>query len=130
MRKSDISDILHLAHPRPVSWSTVVEPIARELRLPIVPFDIWFASLQKSGDGLSADSEIEVMKRNPALKILDFFRGANEKMNESAESMGLPQLDVSRAEKVAPSLAPDALPQLSKLDAQKWIEYWRSVGAI
>lgn len=122
--------MLHLAHPRPVKWSAIMVPVARRLGLRIVSFDEWYGLLEKSGAGLGADSEVEMMQRNPALKILEFFAHAKAQMGASPEAMGLPVLDVSMAQKAAPSLGPDALPQLSATDALKWIAYWGSIGAL
>ena len=68
------------------------------------------------------------MKRNPALTILDFFLGAKAVPEYNMEAMGLPALSVTEAERVAPSLSPVYLPQLSADDARKWLSYWRSVS--
>ena len=95
-----------------------------------MPFDEWYAALAKSIDGLHADSEVEMTKHNPALKILDFFAAANEKMHQSEEAMGLPRLDTSLAQRMAPSLGPDKLKQLSADDALSWVRYWQRVGAV
>ena len=127
MRNSNV-DYLHLAHPRPVPWASVMGYVADELGLKTLPFDRWLEMLVKSGEGHSADSEVELMKRNPALKILDFFLGAKAVPEYNMEAMGLPALSVTEAERVAPSLSPAHLPQLSADDARKWLSYWRSVS--
>lgn len=130
MRRSRTNDILHLAHPRPVHWHAVMEPVSKYLGLPLVPYDEWYARLEKSAEGLRADSEVELMRKNPALKILEFFGNAKAKMEDSPEAMGLPMLSVTHAEKAAPSLGPEALPQLTGADALRWIEYWKRLGAM
>ena len=103
MRNSDVN-YLHLAHPRPVPWASVMGHVADELGLKPVPFDQWLEMLVKSGEGHSADSEVELVKRNPALKLLDFFLGAKAVPEYNREAMGLPTLSVAEAERVAPSL--------------------------
>lgn len=120
------SSTLHLAHPRPVGWSAVVEPLAHEFKLDQVSYDDWMTRLEKSGRGLSAESEVEMMRRNPALKIFDFFKDAQNGMGRSPEAMGLPQMDVTEAQVSAPSLR--TLPQLSGRDAMNWVGYWKKSG--
>ena len=128
MRNSDIPN-LHLGHPRPVPWLSVMEDAARMLQIATVPYDQWFALLKSSGEGLNANSEVEMMRQNPALKILDFFAGGRETgENVTAfEALGLPALDMTEALKVAPSLAPESLPLVSGEDACKWIRSWKEV---
>lgn len=118
---------LHLVHPRPVKWSTIMEPMAKTLDLPIVSYDEWVTRLEKSGDGLTADEEVEVMRLNPALKVIDTFIQGRA-TTSSPEAMGLPQLAVTQAEKVSPSLAAERLPQLTVQDALRWVAYWKSIG--
>ena len=138
--------MLHLAHPRPVPWRTIISPLSTALSLPIVPYAEWCSLLEassphhnhdhhiNSNGNADADSEVELMRQNPALKILEFFLDARAKMslpkNGSPEAMGLPMLDVAHALEAAPSLREETLPQLSADDVERWIGYWRRVGAI
>ncbi|GJE93538.1 acetyl-CoA synthetase-like protein [Phanerochaete sordida] len=117
---------LHLAHPRPVAWRAVTAPIAAEFGLEEVSYDAWMARLEKSGRGLSAAEEVDMMRRNPALKLFEFFKEAQDFAGRSPEAMGLPQMDVSEAQEAAPSLR--ALPQLSDKDAMSWVGYWKKIG--
>ena len=103
-------------------------PLADEYKLDQVSYDDWMARLEKSGRGLSAESEVEMMRRNPALKIFDFFKDAQNGMGRSPEAMGLPLMDVSVAAKVSRSLR-DA-PMLTVKDALRWLCYWRDVRFI
>lgn len=121
---------LHLVHPRPVAWSFVMEPLAKTLGLPVVSYDDWVTRLEQSGDALSADEEVEVMRLNPALKIIDMFiQGRSTVATRSSdEAMGLPQLDVEQAKLVSPHLSPESLPQLSDADAARWLMYWKKIG--
>jgi len=115
--------VLHLAHPRSVSWNTVIAPIAKDLKLPLVSYDEWVSSLEKSGENLTAEKEVEMMKVNPALRILEFFSLA--KWGEgSKEAFGLPELDMSKAQEVAPALNEENLKQLNERDALAWLAYW------
>ncbi|THH31711.1 hypothetical protein EUX98_g2485 [Antrodiella citrinella] len=113
---------LHLAHPRPVLWSTIITPIAESLNLPLKPYDEWLASLHRSGDHLDAQQEVDVMGDNPALRILGFFNQASVGQ-ERGEVMDMREMDMSRAKEVAPTLGD--LPQLSEADVESWLAYWR-----
>lgn len=126
---------LHLVHPSPTRWNTVCSPIAEDFGLERVPYTTWLARLEKSGRGLNAEAEVVMMRRNPALKILQFFRdGASsakagrEDGSDVPEAMGLPHLDVTDAKQAAPSLR--TLPPLSESDVRGWLKFWKSVGHI
>ncbi|CAL1699315.1 unnamed protein product [Somion occarium] len=126
MRNSHVP-LLHLAHPRPVPWQTMIEPIAKELALPLVSYDDWLELLEDKGTGLAPDAEVDVLSRFPALKLMDFFSRARE-TRSSIEAMGIPMLDVSEASRVAPML--HELPELTRDDVLSWLAYWRRSGFI
>ena len=119
---------LHLLHPRPVAWNSMMEPLAKLLGLHVVPFDEWVERLEKSGEGLDANEEVAMMQKNPALKIIGTFIRAKSRQ-AGREALGLPQLDTTQAQKVAPSLVPEKLPPLSVDDAVRWIEFGRAMGS-
>ncbi|THH28009.1 hypothetical protein EUX98_g6169 [Antrodiella citrinella] len=110
--------MLHLVHPRPVTWSQVMEPISRALRLPIVPYSEWLNRLQNSGDkeGNSAASEVQLLQVNPALMLIDFLGHAvSSEADKQKEAMGIRTFEVSKAVKVAPALNEERLPRLANL---------------
>ena len=126
LRKS-AAPILHLANPHRVPWSTITEPLAKTLNLPTLPYHEWLDLLEKSGADLDADSEIEGLRVNPALRILEFFRsGKDEKSPKSTEALGLPLLDISNALQDTPSLA--SLAPIGQGDLDLWLTYWKRVG--
>ena len=102
--------------------------MAKDLGFPLKPYPEWLALLAESGRGLDADSEVAAMRQNPALKILDFFQEVARSPTSNPEAMGIPPLDVSKAQKVAPSLGPQKLPQLCGEDVSTWVAYWRKSG--
>ena len=116
---------LHLAHPHPVAWSVILGPIARELKLPRVPFDEWLSALEKSGEGLSAEDEVQMTLDNPGLKLLSFFAQGTGKSG-STGAFGIQALDVSNARKASRTL--DELPPLTDDVPLKWLAYWRRTG--
>lgn len=66
--------VLHLARPQPIQWKTIAEPIAQRLHLPVVAHNEWFDALVKSSQSAGSEAEAEMMRKNPAVKILDFSR--------------------------------------------------------
>ena len=58
--------VLHLVHPRPQPWHTVIIPLAMELDVPLVPYSTWVAALQDDAEDTSLP-RAEHIKRNPAL---------------------------------------------------------------
>lgn len=127
MIDSDVSP-LHLIHPRPMHWSSIMEPLAQALGLLVVPYDEWIERLEQSGERLTADEEVEIMWQNPALKLIGTFIRAKMAPSTCREAMGVPHLDSTQAQRVSPSLTPQALPQLSTNDALQWVAYWKRIG--
>ncbi|KAF8896177.1 hypothetical protein BD779DRAFT_1608500 [Infundibulicybe gibba] len=84
---------MNLVHPKPVGWNTMISSIRdashRELgKTPsLVPFREWFALLEKHASTPNEDT----MKKFPALKILDFFRGlAHAEVGPGGETGNIP----------------------------------------
>ena len=67
--------IYHVVNPNTTSWSTLVPAILnlypQNVSVRAAQFDEWIEVLSQSEDDDFADPE-----RNPAIKILDFYRGA------------------------------------------------------
>ena len=121
LRASD-APYLHLIHPCAVSWPTIAEPVAQEFGLQHVSLDKWISLLDASGDGLDADSEVEMARVNPALKLLEFFSACRS--SEHAQiAVGLRGLDVSRALSECATLR-SARP-LTAEDVMAWVAYWK-----
>ncbi|KAJ3558403.1 hypothetical protein NM688_g950 [Phlebia brevispora] len=114
--------VLHIAHPKPVSWSTLVEPIAAEIGVQLVPYATWLSALEQArptGDV----SDFEKLRRNPALRLMDHFRTVE--LGDGREPLGGIQLDVSKALQQAPVLG---FPPLTPEWAGKWVKAWRECG--
>lgn len=116
---------LHLAHPYSIPWSVILDSVAQELSLPQVPFDQWLSALEKSGEGLSAESEVEMTRDNPALKLLDFFTQGTGTLGMRG-AFNIQALDVSNARRVSRTL--NKLSPLTGDAARSWISYWRRTG--
>ena len=114
--------ILHLVHPHPVSWSTLITPIAKQLDARLVSYDEWLAALEASVATGSA-VELEAMAANPALRILPFFRSQKGTNTLGREALGFVALSTEKATRVSGTLA--TLPQLDAGRAVSWVEGWR-----
>ncbi|KAL4248625.1 Adenylate-forming Reductase [Abortiporus biennis] len=101
MRYSD-EPILHLVNSHPVPWRTIVQAIANEIRVPLVPYEDWLTKLR---DSLSESvlSEVENMDQNPALKLLEFYQSATFGEGKD-EPLGVVRLDISKAKRTVPAL--------------------------
>lgn len=44
---------LHLAHPRPILWNTLFEPVRAKYNLGLVPYNHWFAKLAASAEDIT-----------------------------------------------------------------------------
>ncbi|KAI1789118.1 acetyl-CoA synthetase-like protein [Ganoderma leucocontextum] len=117
--------ILHLVHPRPVSWRTVLAPIAKELNVPLVPYGQWLSALESSVKQGSGE-EVEAMRLNPALRLLPFYKVQNATMTPDREAMGLVFISTEKAVQVSESLA--RLPQLDGNRARMWLAAWKKSG--
>ena len=126
MRDSPES-FLHLVHPRPVPWHTLIAPIATALHCPLVPYDEWLAKLEASVNAGSAN-EIDTMASNPALRILSFFQGEiiGKTASPDREPMGLVKLSTAKSTQTSKALA--SLPALDAERALSWVAGWKKAG--
>ena len=44
--RSSADPILHLVHPRPIPWKSLITPIAQELKATLVPYVEWLTALE------------------------------------------------------------------------------------
>ena len=118
---------LHLVHPRPVPFRTLIAPIAHALRVPLVPYADWLRALETSVDEGSS-AEVAAMRANPALRLLDFFRAqtADTFVPDAKEPMGVVRLATDGAERASAELA--RLPPLDAETSLGWVEAWRRSG--
>ena len=117
--------ILHIVHPRPVPWRTVLAPITEELHVPFASYDAWLTALEQGG----AD-DVEAMRANPALRLLPFFRATKETMVKDSvgtfEPMGMVRLSTAKATTVSDALK--GMPQLDAERALSWVAAWKKAG--
>ncbi|TFY82997.1 hypothetical protein EWM64_g1012 [Hericium alpestre] len=130
MRDSPFN-IVHLVHPRPVSWSNVFRHFSSALDLPLVPYTDWLARLDKSAEGVSPLTDTNDFKSNPALRLLDWFHSAwNDHGTGASEALGFPKLQTINAIKSSPMLADEHVARIGEKDVFQWVDYWKAVGFI
>lgn len=117
--------ILHLVHARPLPWSIIIQAFSHELHLPIVPYHEWLATLQrKAQTSDKGETDIEAMRANPALRLLEFF--GHSDLRPGREAIGLARLEVKKAVEVSPTL--EGVQQVGAENVKMWVQAWRSTG--
>ncbi|KAJ7157757.1 putative polyketide synthase [Mycena filopes] len=118
--RNSMNQTLHLIHPRPATWKTIMEPFASAMNVPLVPYAEWFARLRGTAEFAAGNVA--------ALRLVDLFQfGLTPTVNK--ESMGLlPRVLSDRGTKAAPILLDEKLTPLGPTDVRKWVHYWRAVG--
>ena len=126
MRHSE-EPFLHLVHPHPTTWHTVMEPIANTFNVPLVSYEQWLSALEASVNAGTTE-EVELMKANPALRILPFFKAQGQQMDatDEREPMGFVHLSTEKAAKVSKSFT--QMPQLDAERALRWVAAWKKSG--
>lgn len=125
---------LHIAHPRPVTWESVFEPLASILDVPLVPYAEWYERLQSSLFDSASNTDALTID-NPALKLLDFFRVSFEvtetpkALCSTRDCLGLlPRVALEKSKMASKTLGDENIAQLGKEDAARWIQHWREIG--
>lgn len=125
---------LHLAHPRPVPWCALFDPIAEALGVPLVSFTAWLDKLELViADAAAADTDMLAARNNSLLRVMSAFSRVNSASMAPTllETLHTTPLDTTHAAKASPALRDvDILPVLGKPDVDRWLSYWRRVGAL
>ncbi|KAJ7656834.1 putative aminoadipate reductase, partial [Mycena polygramma] len=103
---------VNFVHPRPVAWDRILEAIAKDAQLPLIPFPDWVQQLQIRAAAATAED----FKPVPGLKLLDFFR---------VGVPGIVQREFSTLKAQVLSEAMRSLEPLTEEDAKRWMSYWR-----
>ncbi|KAJ7622622.1 putative aminoadipate reductase [Mycena polygramma] len=103
---------VNLVHPRPVPWDRILEAIAKDAQLPLIPFSDWVQQLQVRSSAATAEDFDNI----PGLKLLDFFR------------VGVPgivhrEFSTSKAQVLSEAMR--SLKPLTEEDSKRWMSYWR-----
>ena len=146
---------LNIVHPKPSRWSTIVRSVADALHhtgvtrevVPLLPFHEWLGLLEQRSEGADADDMAEIVSiqnylyyicevadtfTQPAIKLLDFFRGmasADERVRQlgcNDMEVGLATLSTIKSQATSKAIA--EVKPLGAGDAQLWVKYWASRG--
>ncbi|KAL6298480.1 hypothetical protein BKA93DRAFT_830667 [Sparassis latifolia] len=138
--RDTMGETLHLVHPHPVTWDTVMRPIASMLAVPLVPYREWFARLQSSildAAVPSSNSDTGSLSGGLsayALRLMDTYQLGLTRLDSSqgtsTESMGLsPKVAFEKGFYASATLMDDRLsPPLGPNDVKKWLRYWRGIN--
>lgn len=118
--------VLHLVHPKPATWSSLLKAFSQALNLPIMSYAAWLGKLEQSG----ANADAEDLEGVPAIRLLDFFRNLKTLDNSDAdfEAFGFPTLSAEAALRSSQFLSDENLPSLGEADVQRWLGYWKNIG--
>ncbi|KAJ6514497.1 putative aminoadipate reductase [Mycena vitilis] len=103
---------INLVHPRPVPWDRVMQALANDARLPLIPFPVWVKQLQVRAAAATAEDFDNI----PGIKLLDFFTGGVS---------FVAHLEFSTLKAQVLSEAMRLLEPLKEEDAKQWMSYWR-----
>ena len=122
--------LINLVHPRPAKWSTISSSFASVLNIPVIPHSEWLARLDQSAEDAGGASDVDNLRRNPGLRLLDWYHSAFAHDNDGpcTDAMGFPKFDLTNALAASRALADDGLPRLDIGDVKLWVYYWKSVG--
>ncbi|KLO13762.1 acetyl-CoA synthetase-like protein [Schizopora paradoxa] len=121
--------VLHISHPKPTKWSTIVRHASQLLDIPTVPFDVWLSNLETASrriSGARAEEILQAKTKNPALQLRGFLQSLAPSLDLSAESdpveeaFGAKRLSLEKSAAVSPTLR-DCCPALSLSDVRSWL---------
>lgn len=99
-----------------------MKPLSQQIAVPLVSYAEWLFALEKSA-GNAQSPDVELMRDNPALRILNFFRSVAP--GDDKEPLGAVYIDVTKGKAVAPALS---LPELGADMPDRWLKAWKRAG--
>ncbi|KAK0458897.1 uncharacterized protein EV420DRAFT_1269857 [Desarmillaria tabescens] len=110
-KRTSLTRVLHLAHPKPTSWVSIALALSDALSVPLVSYGVWV-------------SKLESCTAAPAYKLLEFFRALGTSHRPNVEAFGLPTLDLSMTLSTSSTLSDPCLQSLGPTDAIRWLSHW------
>ncbi|ESK89189.1 hypothetical protein Moror_5196 [Moniliophthora roreri MCA 2997] len=114
--------ILHLRHPYPVEWNTLMNSLASQLKVTSVSYTEWLRRLEESS-----------AKQLVATRLLPFFQNIPIRHDVNPvglEAFAVPDMDITIARKMCKSFAGSGYPTLNAELARKWLRYWQTRGEL
>lgn len=112
----------NVVHPRPVIWTTILEPLAEALGVPLVLYKEWLANLQQV-------AATEDARETPAIALLDIFMSQGAADGSTVFIDGAHTFELEHVRTASPIFAQDGVPALSRADALTWLRHWTEVDA-
>jgi len=128
-RAAPAGKVIHLIHPRPVSWQLIASVISSVLGASLVPYGKWLEQL----DHVANSDQLTTVKSSKdlrALRMLPFFMSLRMRGGPTSEVMAFPSLATTNAVATSPTLADTGNRQLGASDVKRWLAYWRTEGLL
>ncbi|PCH34918.1 NAD(P)-binding protein [Wolfiporia cocos MD-104 SS10] len=127
------SNVVHLIHPRPVSWNMISDVISSQFSVPLVPYTDWLQGLEsmlpsqnrQQANAADTFTDIAVLRENRALRLLPFFKHLSKA--SGGDALGSCKLSMSRALSCSPMLS-SISNQLTPAIVEMWLARWREEG--
>lgn len=117
--------IVHLIHPRPVTWSALAAVLSSELSVALVPYASWLEKVEQLALS-GVDGPTPAVANLRVLRLLPLFRGFAQRSEVlTSDAMGFSKLSVSEAVALSETLAESRISQITAEDVKRWLGYWR-----
>jgi hypothetical protein len=134
VRAPETPAVVHVVHPSPVPWATLIQHAADACNVPMVPWRNWLDAVERSmSDGTL--SKRDQRRSEPAIRLLSLFHGWTRMFSERSapaegeyEAFALPNMDTAVLRRLVPVV--EAVPSLGKKDVESWMGYWRKIDML
>ena len=125
------SDVLHLVHPKPANWSSIIKAFSRELGLPTGSFSEWLEKLENAYTNMQNESSDAAaverhLRENPALSLINYFRKKKRSNGPFAEPFQMAKIGNDKAVEASQTLRQSK--PINDGDVRRWVSYWRKTG--
>ncbi|KAJ3847468.1 hypothetical protein EV368DRAFT_51127 [Lentinula lateritia] len=105
---------VHLIHPCPVPWSSLVSVFANTLGLDVVEYRDWFNKLMEKGD-------------TKEMYLVPFFQKiGQEEVAKNREAFEMPKVQLKLALAASETLR-ERSREIQEEDVERWLAYWKNV---
>ncbi|KAJ7127865.1 hypothetical protein C8R44DRAFT_873640 [Mycena epipterygia] len=122
MNTPESFECANIVHPRPVIWTTILEPLAEALGVPLVLYKEWLSKLQQV-------AATENARETPAIALLDIFMSQGVTDESTVFIDGAHKFELEHVRAASPIFAQDGVPALSRADVLTWLRHWNEVDA-
>ena len=125
------TSMFHVRHPRPIAWTDIMGHFSSVLKIPIVTYPQWLSKLVDEVQSPNAKVANFVA---PAIRLLpiwqsDYINPTKPQLIPESNGIAI-LLDIEDSARRCAPLRDPSLPQIGEDDVRKWVEHWRSIGAM